>query len=209
MVIRMKNNVLMIISILLGIVALVLSWQTYQISLILKQLQPKILLVDHIGDIDMVSSYGGRNEPAHFVCPENIRLQNIGGAVTSLTDYDVIVSYNQKTIQYENNRLSVYAFSKTNISPAIFSFRSALFNYQFRATFAAGGFSDAIPLPFQIAPYSAQDLYLVTDYILDLNVINVSQYPLAKNNLAISYKLHFASGQVLEVPFFTCQYLFQ
>ena len=205
----MKNNVLMIISILLGIVALILSWQTYKISRVLEQLQPEILLVDHIGNSDMVSSYGGRDEPAHFVCPENIRLQNVGGAVTSLTDYDVIVSYNQKSIQYENDRLSVYAFSKTNISPAISSFRSALFNHQFRERFAAGGFSDAIPLPFQIAPYSAQDLYLVTDYILDLNVIKVSQSPLPENELAISYKLHFASGQVLEVPFFTCQYLVQ
>jgi hypothetical protein len=206
---ELSKNIPNLISILLGIIAVSLSWRAYQVSaetkeVVLQQMRPNILLVDaslHGG----IRHYLGYQDSRNYECVQIIRLQNAGGMPTSLTDYDVTVTYQDKSANFSNEQHSAVANSNADTLSGISSFRTVFFSGEIQDIPINGDLSKALSFPIQIKPYSAIDFLLAFRYILDLDIIEFNETHWHENDLAISYNLHFASGQTLEIPSTACQ----
>ena len=209
---RLLKNVLNMISAMLGIVAMLISWQAYQISketrdVLFEQMHPNVLLVD--SNRGGIAHYLGYQDSHNYICAQGVRLQNVGGLPTSLVSYDTIISLHDKKVQFSSDLYETSAYTNTDIPPALSSFRSAIFtdNLETSIKTSSGDFSQALKLPVQIEGYSSIGLQLATSYILDWSKNPFDTTLDSQNALKVSYYLHFASGQIVEIPLDDCQYL--
>jgi hypothetical protein len=209
---RLLKNAPSIISVILGIVAVFISWQAYLISketrdVIFEQMRPNVLLADsnHGG----ISPYLGYQDSHNYVCAQSVRLQNVGGLPTSLVSYDTIISLHNKSIQFSSSLYETLTYTNTDIPPALSSFESAIFTDDLETSIktSSGDFSQALKLPVQVEAYSSIGLSFATSYILDWSKNPFDKTLDSQNALKVLYKLHFASGQIVEIPPDECQYL--
>jgi len=170
-------------------------------------MRPNVLLVDvKRGGI---AHFLGYQDSHHYVCARDIRLQNVGGLPTSLVQYDVVISHREEELTFSSGLYESYTYSETGLLPAVSRFTSAIFPEDKDTSMetSSGDFSKALDLPIQIEAYSSIGLSLATMYDIDWTEDPFDTTLDSENALKVSYILHFASGQAMEIPHYDCQYL--
>jgi hypothetical protein len=195
-----------LVSILLGLVAVFLSWQSYRTVQELKGNQPNIILAYANPDGLFPYPYGGTD--GHYVlCMQTVRLQNAGGSPTSLTGFDLVIADGYgRSVQLSSQNGQAHIIADPNLMSEISSFYAYLFPGDLQISEINFGIPHQLELPAQIEPYSAIDIqpglrfFIGSPLWQTLNDSNADQSLL----ITLIYTFHFASGQNLSTPEMTC-----
>ena len=195
-----------LISILLGVIAVFLSWQAYRTTQELKNDQPNILLAYANPGGLVPYPYGG-DDGNYILCLQSVRFQNAGSSATSLTGFDLVVADGYgKSIQLSSQSGKARIIANPNLLSEISNFYAYLFPSDLQLSQQNFGIPHELELPLQIEPYSAIDVQSGLRFFIESPLWQTLNDPNADQSLLITliYTFHFASGQNLSTPEMTC-----
>jgi hypothetical protein len=195
-----------LISIVLGIIAVIFSLQAYLIAKELKESKPNIV-ISYVSYDDLIFLPSGRPDGSDMLCTQSVRFQNSGGNPTSLTGFDLTVSDgNGKSFQLSNENGEAKVFASSSVFPGLHGFKASIFP---NATqFWGQRFEDLVQLrlPMDIDPYSAIDIQSGLRFFAETSLWDTinkpHDYPLLL--ITLIYTFHFASGQSVSTPEMQC-----
>jgi hypothetical protein len=204
---RFLQYLLNLISIVLGMIAVIISLQAYRVTTELKESKPNIV-ISYVNYDDLISLPSGRTDGIDMLCTQSIRFQNSGSNPTSLTGLDLIVSNgNGKSFQLSNKNGKAQIFASSGVFPGIYAFQASIFPNDTKF-WEQQLFGDLVKLnlPMDIAPYSAIDIKSGLRFFVETSLWDTinkpHDYPLLL--ITLVYTFHFASGQSVSTPEMQC-----
>ncbi len=196
-----------LISIILGIIAVIFSLQAYYIAKELKASRPNIV-ISYVSYDDLIFLPSGRFVGTDMLCTQSVRFQNSGGNPTSLTGFDLTVSDgNGKSFQLSNEKGEAQALASSNVFPGVYGFKAFIFpsNTKFREQ----RFENLaqLNLPMDIDSYSAIDIQPGLRFLVEISLwdtINKPNDDQLQLLITLIYTFHFASGQSVSTPEIQC-----
>jgi hypothetical protein len=196
-----------LISIVLGIIAIILSLQAYRVTNELKESKPNVV-ISYVSYDDLIFLPSGRTDGTDLLCTQSIRFQNSGGNPTSLTGFDLIVSNGDgKSFQLSNENGKAQIFASSGVFPGIHGFQASIFPNGTKF-WEQQRFENLVKLnlPMDIAPYSAIDVQSGLRFFVETSLWDTinkpHDYPLLL--ITLVYTFHFASGQSVSTPEMQC-----
>ena len=97
-----------IISLVLGLIALFLSWQANVFArkaneIAIKQIDAQVVVFDVSRDLTQRFIRTGDGKTETVTCFLNLRVVNLGGAVTAITDFRATIMYGDKELNLASN----------------------------------------------------------------------------------------------------------
>jgi hypothetical protein len=195
-----------LLSITLGLIAVFLSWQAYQIAKDVKEGRPNILLAYANPGGLVPYPYGG-TDGNYILCMQSVRFQNAAGSPTTLTGFDLVIADGYgKSIQLSSQSGTAHIIANPNLLSEIGSFYAYLFPDDLQISEQNFGIPHQLELPAQIEPYSAIDIQTGLRFFIGSPLWQTLNDPDLEQSLFITliYTFHFASGQNLSTPEMTC-----
>ena len=195
-----------LVSIVLGIIAVILSLQAYRITKELKESKPNII-ISYVSYDDLNFLPSGRTDGTDMLCTQSIRFQNSGGNPTSLTGFDLTVSDgNGKSFQLSNENGKAQMFASSGNLPGVQNFQASIFPNDTK--FGEQRFENLVQLnlPMDIDSYSAIDIQSGLRFFVEQSLWDSINKPHDDPLLLITviYTFHFASGQSISTPEMQC-----
>ena len=210
------STLLAIISTLTAVAALIFSWQANVISS--KQATPKVVLLS--ADLNGVGTFPtGAADGGAIGCAQLIRLANLGGTATSITNFGVQVRYKDSQFHATSNRNAlVYEGS---VDPRLAGFKFGLVKPDSIQHIEDSEFTDPseyTDFPIQVSAYSTVEINSFAQTYSQGNSFQIGdleapygpeqeQHPVSPHGLPpleISYSFTTADGQVVTTPFMIC-----
>lgn len=198
------------LSLVVALAALYFAWQANTIaqeanSLVSKQIQAQIV-------VSMISDYGSgkvvfTGDGGTAECSTKLRLSNLGGATTVLTDYRVFIEFGDKSLQLQSygaseakgssdgiGRFKQFRVSLLREDQPIFSYDVVNQDYQLK-----------MPAPFD--PFSIKDIYSRMGFSFDGKPEFTREATEGFTPLTAIFTLTMSSGQVVTSPRLTCRHI--
>lgn len=205
-----------LLALLVGIIALILSWQANRISL--QAISPNIVVLD-------TNRGGSGSKPMsgcyRIWCITSVRLVNLGGAPTSIVSYTATYSYLDSKVTYEGTGwetiYGVYIPSQAQSITSRFIKSSLVSEYANKPIDPGYHMGDdylSFPpyresLPLKISEYEVVDIAILNWFTTDLGEGDFSAgnpdgsfFP-----LEIIYEFELSNGKVIKIPKSTCVYM--
>ncbi len=229
-------------TLVIALIALLISLQANMIGR--SQIAPKVILIEAelVKGLPEASNDNGhfcfrdpnREEPPFLVCPSELfcihqfRIANLGGARTSIIDFEATISYLDQKILLKGEGTSFasdFASNKeqdNNFSGVTISLMPSKASVYLSPDYNPNSFipdsilsTDLLQLPDQIDEYSVVDIFAKSTIsnITNLNVPPFSLYseqePYPYLSINISYSFLFSSGKRLVTPDIACLFVTQ
>jgi hypothetical protein len=230
--VTLKKKWLELATLAIALIALFVAWQANMIGK--SQITPKIILIDSkiVDEFPSAINFGGHfcftvveegQRPrlictVGLYCVHQFRIANLGGASTSIVDFEARISYLDQELFLKGNGESAASITEqgTNFIGSTVSLIPSKSSVHLANINSPDDFSprfDLSELPIRIDNYSTVDVFSVAN-ILSEKELSISPFtssseraPYPVSPIDVSYSFLFSSGERLEVPAIPCLYI--